>query len=122
MWEGAGGNLIEPVYKANYGCEVLIKSPWAAEKPMLITFPEEYRDQIKLRYAAQFGDDTWILPQNSGEEVGAVVAYGSNLEGCMDELSEIGKQIKGTQLEVTTGSMDVLNGNLKDLASWGVEF
>jgi len=122
MWEGANGTLVEPIYKAKYGCEVLIKSQWASEKPMLIEFPEEYRDQIKLRYAAQFEDETWILPQNSGEEVGAIVACGASLEDCMKEVNEIGKQIKGTQLEVTTGSMDVLKNDLKDLASWGVEF
>lgn len=122
MWEGAGGNLVEPVYKGKYGCEVLIKSHWSPEKPMLIEFPEEYRDQIKLRYAAKFGNETWILPQNSGEEVGAIVAYGDSLDSCMDEVTEIGKQVKGTQLEVTTGSMGDLKENLKDLASWGITF
>jgi hypothetical protein len=122
MWEGANGMLVEPIYKAKYGCEVLIKSQWSPEKPMLIEFPAEYRNQVKLRYAAQFGNETWILPQNSGEEVGAVVAYGSSLEDCMEEVSEIGKQIKGTQLTVTTGSMDDLKENLKDLASWGIDF
>lgn len=122
MWEGAAGNLVQPQYKARYGCEVLIKSQWAPEKPMLIEFPDEYRDQIKLRYAAQFGNETWILPQNSGEEVGAVVAYGNTLDECIEEVNEIGEQIKGTQLEVTCGSMDTLKGNLKDLESWGIEF
>ena len=122
MWEGAAGNLVEPKYKAKYGCEVLIKSQWAPTKPMLIQFPEEYRDQIKLRYAAKFGNETWILPQDSGEEVGAIVAYGKSLEDCMAEVNEIGEQVKGTQLEITCGSMDVLNGNLKDLASWGISF
>ena len=85
MWEGAEGKLVEPKYKAKYGCEVLIKSQWAPTKPMLIQFPEEYRDQIKLRYAAKFGKETWILPQDSGEEVGAIVAYGKSLEDCMAE-------------------------------------
>lgn len=122
MWEGAAGKLIQPQYKSRYGCEVLIKSSWSPEKPMRITFPEEYRDQIKLRYAAQFGDETWILPQNSGEEVGAIVAYGDSLEDCMEEVNEIGKQVKGTQLTVTTGSMDDLNESLKDLESWGISF
>ncbi len=122
MWEGADGKLVEPKYKAKYGCEVLIKSQWAPTKPMLIQFPEEYRDQIKLRYAAKFGNETWILPQDSGEEVGAIVAYGKSLEDCMAEVNEIGEQVKGTQLEITCGSMDVLNGNLKDLASWGISF
>lgn len=122
MWYGAEGVLIQPEYKAKFGCEVLIKSAWSPEKPMLIQFPEEYRDQIKLRYAAQFGKETWILPQNSGEEVGAIVAYGNSLEDCMAEVNEIGSQVKGTQLSVTTGSMDVLKENIKDLASWGVSF
>jgi len=122
MWEGAVGVMVQPQYKAKYGCEILVKSQWSPEKPMLIQFPEEYRDQIKLRYAAQFGKETWILPQNSGEEVGAVVAYGESLEDCMAEVKEIGSTIKGTQLDVTTGSMDVLNGNLADLAKWGVSF
>ena len=126
IWEGAAGNLVEPEYKAKYGCEVLILSKWASKKPMLIEFPEEYREQIKLRYATQFGDETWILPAETtskeGDEVavGAIVAYGASLEECMEEVSEIGKQVKGTQLEVTTGSMDVLKGNLKELASWGI--
>src|ERR1017187_1068169 len=122
MWEGAAGNLVEPTYKARYGCEVLIKSEWAPKNPMLIEFPEEYRDQIKLRYAAQFGNETWILPQDSGEEVGAIVAYGSSLDDCMEEVAEISKQVKGTQLTVTTGSMDDLKEDLKDLESWGVQF
>lgn len=122
MWEGAAGNLVQPKYKSKFGCEVLIKSKWSPEKPMLIEFPKEYRDQIKLRYAAQFGEETWILPQNSGEEVGAIVAHGNSLDDCMEEVEEIGKQVKGTMLEVTTGSMDDLKGNLKDLASWGISF
>jgi hypothetical protein len=122
MWYGAEGVMVQPKYKAKFGCEVLIKSAWSPEKPMLIQFPEEYRNQIKLRYAAQFGSETWILPQNSGEEVGAIVAYGNSLEECMDEVNEIGSQVKGTQLSVTTGSMDDLNGSLKDLASWGINF
>lgn len=122
MWEGAVGTMVMPQYKARYGCEVLIKSQWSPEHPMLIQFPEEYRNQIKLRYAAKFGNETWILPQNSGEEVGAVVAYGNSLEDCMAEVNEIGSQVKGTQLSVTTGSMDDLRENLKDLASWGITF
>ena len=128
MWEGAAGTLVEPEYKAKYGCEVLITSRWASKKPMLIEFPEEYRDQIKLRYAAQFGKETWILPAETtskeGDEVavGAVVAYGESLEACMEEVSEIGKQVKGTQLAVTTDSMPVLKEYLQELAGWGIKW
>jgi hypothetical protein len=127
MWEGAAGNLIEPIYKARYGCEALIKSQWACNKPMLIEYPDEYSSQIKLSYVAKFGNEKWLLPQHpnnstGAEEVGAIIAYGATLDDCISEICEIGEQIKGTQLEITTGSMDTLKNDIKDLASWGIDF
>ncbi len=122
IWEGADGKLVQPKYHAKFGCEVLIRSAWACKNPLLLEFPEEYREQIKLRYAAKFGKETWILPQNSGEEIGTIVAYGNSLDDCMEEIKEIGDQIKGTQVNVASGSMDELKGNLETLGEWGIKF
>lgn len=126
IWEGAGGKLVQPEYKAEYGCEVLIKSDWIKHNPLLVEYPEEYRDQIKFRYASQFDDATWILPQeighDAGDDVGAIVAYGSSLEDCMEQVEEIGKQIKGIQVSITIGSMDDLKEHIEALASFGIKF
>jgi len=126
IWEGADGVLVQPKYRAKYGCEALITSKWAVDRPLLIQYPEEYRDNIKLRYSSQFGDETWILPQHDLDEtevaIGAIVAYGDNLDDCMEQVKEIGEQVKGTQVCVTSDSMDVLKGNIETLGSWGIKF
>ena len=129
IWDGADGVLVQPQYKAKYGCEVIIQSEWPSKYPLLIDYPKQYRDQIKFRYAAQFGKETWILPQSWGEvggqseiAIGTIVAYGNSLESCMAEVSDIGDQIRGTKIDITSGSMDALTTCLKDLAKWGIKF
>lgn len=122
LWEGAEGKLVDPVYKGKYGYEVLVQSQWVDEHPLLLEFPEKYRDQIKLRYAAQFPDGLWILPQKAGPIFGAVVAYGDSIDDCVAEVEEISNQIKGQNVEAFTGSADKLKENLKEMEAWGIQF
>jgi hypothetical protein len=122
LWEGAGGVLVEPDYKGKYGYEILVQSPWVDEHPLLVEFPEKYRDQIKFRYAAQFPDGLWILPQKAGPIFGAIVTYGESIDACVAEAEEISSQIKGQQVESFTGSAEKLKKNLEDMAKWGSEY
>ncbi len=122
MWQGADGVLVDPEYKGKYGFEVIVQSPWVDDHPLKVEFPAKFRDQIKLRYASQFPDGTWIMPQKAGPVFGTVVAYGDNLDDCFAEVEEIGSTIKGTQIEVCMGSMEGLKQNLKELASIGIQF
>lgn len=122
LWEGAAGKLVEPEYAAPYGFEMLIQSPWATDHPMRVQFPEEYRDQIKFRYAAQFGDGVWTLPQRDGPQVVcAVVSTGNSVDECIAEADEIAGQIKGTKLE-TLSAGNGLKEYLSQLAKWGITF
>ena len=120
LWQGADGVLVEPEYKAKYGYEILVQSEWVDQHPLLVQFPEKYRDQIKFRYAAQFPDGLWILPQKAGPIFGAIVSYGDSIDDCVAEVEEISKQVKGQGIESFTGSAEKLQENLKELASWGI--
>jgi hypothetical protein len=122
LWEGAGGVLIEPEYKGKYGYEVLVQSSWVDEHPLLVEFPAKYRDQIKFRYATQFPDGLWILPQKAGPIFGAIVTYGDSIGDCVAEAEEISTQIKGQGVECFTASADKLKKNLEDMEKWGVKF
>ena len=81
LWNGAEGKLVQPEFKGKYGVELIVESEWADDHPVLLEFPDEYRDQIKLYHATQFGKQVWSMPQGSGERVAAVVACGDDLEG-----------------------------------------
>ena len=122
VWEGAGGKMVQPQYRGKYGFEILLESQWVNEHPLLVEYPEEFRDQIKFRYATQFPDGLWIMPQRQGPAFGSVVAYGDSIDACVEEVEEIASQIKGVQVEAFTSSAEKLKKNLKDLATYGVRF
>lgn len=122
LWEGAVGVLINPVYVGKYGYEVLVYSEWVDKNPLRLDVPEKYREQVKVRYATQFPDGLWIMPQNAGPLFGAIVAHGNSLEDCFAEAQEIAGQIKGIQVDSFTGSMEGLKKNLESLEASGIHF
>lgn len=123
LWEGAAGKMVEPEYKSKYGFEVLLKSDWAKTRPVLIEFPEKYRENIKLRYVTKYPDGIWYLPQAPDMDViGAVVVHGNSLDDLIEEAEEIGCQIKGIQIDVCSGGVAELKKNLETLSEFGVQF
>jgi hypothetical protein len=122
LWEGADGKLIEPEYRAKYGYEIFVQSEWVDEHPLLVSFPDKYRDQIKFRYSAQFPDGLWVLPQKAGPIFGAIVAYGDSIDDCVGQAEDIAGQIKGQNVESFTGSAEALKKNLEEMEAFGVKF
>lgn len=122
LWEGAEGKVVEPEYNGRYGFLLIVHSEWADRNPLRLEFPEKFRDQIKLRYGARFGDSTWIMPQEAGPRIAAVVTCGDDLDGCFAEAEEISLQIKGIQVETFTRSIPVLKESLAKLRDWVVPF
>lgn len=123
MWEGAGGNLVEPKFAGKYGAQFIIESKWSINNPLLVEFPSEYRERIKFRYATMFGDKLWIMPQKSDTPgFASIVTTGDNLDDCFEEAKEIASEIKGIGIECLVGSMDGLKENIEKFASFGVKF
>lgn len=123
MWEGADGKLVEPKFSGKYGAQFVIESKWSVNNPLLVEFPPEYRENIKLRYATMFGKQLWILPQRSDTpSFGSIVTTGDTLDACFEKAKEIAHSIKGIGVEALVGSMDGLTKNLEQFELWGVVF
>lgn len=122
MWEGADGRLVEPEYDGKYGFELIVHSDWAQKHPVKLDFPDKYRDQIKFRYASQFPDGLWIMPQDGGPRIASAVTCGDDFESCFEEAKEIVGSINGIQVETFTRAIPELRENMKKLASWGYNF
>ena len=122
LWEIADGKMPEPKYAGKYGFELIIHSDWAPKHPLRVEFPEEYRDKIKFRYASQFKDGLWIMPQDGGPRIAAAVTTGNDIEACFEECKEIAGSLNGIQVETFTRAMVDLRENLKKLSSWGISF
>jgi hypothetical protein len=122
LWYGAEGKMVDPEYRDKYGFELIVHSDWADTNPLLLEFPDKYRDKIKLRYGTKFGEQTWIMPQGGGPRVAAIVTSGDNLDGCFEEAEEISKQLRGYKLETFTRAIPQLKKNLEKLGQWGIMF
>lgn len=123
MWEGADGKMVEPKFAAKYGAQFIVESKWSIANPLLVEFPPEYREQIKFRYATMFGDQLWIMPQNSDTpSFASIVTIGETLEACFEEAKKIAHAIKGIGVEALVGSVSGLQDNLAQFAKWNVHF
>lgn len=122
IWNGAHGICIDPIVTKRFGVQAIIKSEWADENWQIIQYPEELKDNIKLKYNTRLNDDCYIIPQHSGHfEIGSVVALDDTIEGAIEKVREYADQVKGYGLTVCTDSIETGLEELKTLAGWGID-
>ena len=116
MWYGAGGTLIEPEFKAKWGAEVLLISEWADENWMHVTFPEEVRENVKLRNFCVIEGEYYVIPQWTGSaEIGAVVALGDTPDDAIAEVKRVADLVKGHLLSKPVDALDIAREQLEQV-------
>ena len=122
IWYGASGILIDPITTKKYGVEALIHSSWADKNWQAITFPEKYRDNIKLRNACKIDGFYYAVPQSVGlPEIGAVVTEADTIDEAVEQAKIIGESIKGHYIEIKIDSINVALEQFKQLEEFGVK-
>jgi hypothetical protein len=121
MWEGAAGNLVEPVPAGRWGVEVIIKSDWAENNWQEVSYPTEYANQIKLFNAVEIDGRRYVVPQDDQmAEIGAVVGWGDTLEAAMEHAKAAGESIKGYGVKFEMGSIDKITDQIAELDKIGM--
>lgn len=122
MWYGAEGQVVAPEASHEWGAEIIIESSWADKYWQAIQFPEEFRDNIKMRNLTYINDQYYVVPQSHGiSEIGAICALGNTKEEAMEQCKEIASQVKGYFLETFPDSLDQADEELQKLADLGVK-
>lgn len=122
IWYGASGFLIDPITTKKYGVEALIHSSWADRNWQAITFPEEYRNNIKLRNACKINDYYYAVPQSVGlPEIGAVVTEGNTIEEAVEQAKKIAESIEGHYIDIKIDSIDTALEQFEKLEEFGVK-
>jgi hypothetical protein len=100
MYEGAGGIMVEPEFKAKWGAQILIDSEWADANWQHVTFPKSVREHVKLRNMTVIDGEYYVIPQWTGcPQIGAVVAMGDTAKEAMDECKRIAELVEGYSLD-----------------------
>jgi predicted RNase H-like HicB family nuclease len=114
IWWGAEGIVIEPEYTHKWGAEVLLLSDWADKNWQQVRFPEEIRENVKLRNFTVIDGEYYVIPQWSGmPEIGAVVATGNTAEEAISECKRIAALVDGYSVEKPLEAIDEAYENLK---------
>jgi hypothetical protein len=115
IWWGAEGIVIEPEYTAKWGAEVLLLSDWADKNWQQVRFPEEVRENVKLRNFTVIDGEYYVIPQWSGmPEIGAVVATGNTAKEAISECKRIAAMVDGYSVEKPLEAIDEAYENLME--------
>ena len=124
MWHGSAGVMVQPIYAAKFGVEIIIHCPDAAKHWVTVQVPEEIRNWVKLKNVCYFDNAYQYIPQDfEMEEIGAVVAIGASIEECVEKLKEYCSMIIGHGLEMNVAPvMEKLQKAISDGESVGIKF
>jgi hypothetical protein len=121
LWNGAEGICIDPIPTGEFAVELLIHSSWADKNWQALSFPPEFRDNIKLRNLAIIEGKYYVVPQSVGlPEIGAVVATGKSFKEAANKCVECSKKIEGYYIEIYTDALDKVQEEVANLESCGI--
>ena len=114
----------EPEERAEFGAQAIISSAWAGEGNIQpISFPEEFRDNVKLRNAVCLKGRYYVMPQRvTAAEIGSIVAYGDTLEAAIEQVREIAGEVDGYQIKVPLHAFEEADEEIEKAAELGLDF
>lgn len=107
LWEGAGGIVVDPEYRAKYGAMVMLMSEWSMDNWQHISFPDSIRENVKLHNMTVIDGEYYVIPHIDGrKQIGAVVAMADTLDKAIAECKRIAEMVEGHMLEKPVAALD----------------
>lgn len=104
-WEGAAGNLVEPIYRKPFAVQILIEHEDEMCDWRPVEVPDSCREQVFLKYACQVGTLSWLPPQKHDSIVGWVVGLGDSIREAIDQATETAEALEGQSLKICPESL-----------------
>jgi hypothetical protein len=118
LWEGSQGNLIEPEFKAPWGAELMMHSPFADRSWVAIDFPPDLRDNVKFRNLTVIDGKYYVAPHATGvAEIGAVVATGQTMQEAIDNVRDVAEQVEGYDVDFNAACLDDIEDDFARLTA-----
>lgn len=96
VWEIANGKMPEIKTDKEYGLQMVLNINFQDELPthIPISFPEKYRDNIKLKNPIKIDGNYYSLRINDIADIGAIIAKGDSLKECREKIEEVFNELK----------------------------
>lgn len=126
IWFGAEGKLVQPVWKYQFGAQLVFTSDWAWEHRVIIDFPEEVRPFLKLYNHARVeaGDgigvkDQFVPQVMKMRQLGSVIALADDPKEAIDLCKERASSVNAFDLEFDCDALDEAYEEMESVNSDG---
>lgn len=107
LWDGADGNLVQPVFAAKFGAEIIGTSEFLKEGFMQIFYPEDDAQFVKQANVCMIDKKTYAIPKYPNFDwVCEVVAVGDTIEQTIADLKDRCDRVKGYKLNLDCSVLD----------------
>lgn len=107
IWNGAAGDMVDPVWRYEWGAQLVLKSSWAETGWQPIQFPERYREHVKLHYLTVIDGQHYYVPQEvKFPEIGSVVAGGKTKDQAIRNAIAIAEQVDGYDVKFDAAALE----------------
>jgi len=119
---GCRGMLVEPIYKAKYGCELIIKSSYCYKNYLPITIADEFRDNVKLKGSFRRDNLDYIVPFEQGgimemDAFGSVVVIGDQVDIILQKAIEIAESLECYGLSYDKDALSRAKKSINDISA-----
>lgn len=121
-WEGAAGNLVQPIYRKPFAVQLVIQHEDEMCEWRTLSIPEEVRDSVYLKYACKVDGAFWIPPQTHDAICGWVVGLGDTIQQAIDEATATAKALQGQSLKINPESLAESLKAVQEQEKAGIEF
>ena len=121
IWAGSEGVMLAPKYRAKWGAEMIMDSPWAEKNFLPVTFPAQYRDKVKLRNSVRIDGKFIVVPQAVGvSSFGSVIGLGNSMADAVEAAREVGATVSGIQINIATESLAKAEKKIAEAKGYGI--
>ena len=103
--------IVEPKWLGKYGVEIILKSPYANDAYMPVTFDMMYDENVKLKGAFRLDNKDYIIPWKYAgfdmEEFGSVVVIGDDIKTIAEKAIEICDNIDAYKLRYESNAINI---------------
>jgi hypothetical protein len=121
IYAGARGQIIDLIPKAEYGAEIILKSPWVKDHELSVDVPDKIAPWIKLGNSCVIDGQRYVLPEKD-VEFGSALGIGSTLKEACEMAVENAEAVEALDIDYRHDVFEAAQAEIEKGEEYGITF
>jgi hypothetical protein len=121
IYYGARGYRVDLKPVAKYAAEVVLKSDWVRENYLMVDYPDDIAQWIKIGNKCVIDGQVYVVPQDD-PEFGSAVGIGDTPEEAAEMAEKMAEQVEAIDVDYLHGVWDCARKMIEDGSEIGIDF